>query len=344
VAVTRPIAPADLTPHWQHHQHPLFSRPDRLHDPLYVITPVFNAVRYRSRWRLYEDFAKRVYESGAILYTVEVAFGDRDFAVTEAGHPQHVQLRTGHELWLKENSINVAVSRLPSDWKYVAWIDSDVAFARDDWADETRHALQHYQLVQMFSEAIDLNPENEGLGKAMSFVWCTLNGHPTMVRAPNGAVYPYFARKPGQIYPHPGYAWAARREAWDALGGLIDISVVAGGGDWHMAHALVGEIEWTLKAPYHPAYKTHMREWQKRCDRYIRRNIGIVPGLVLHHWHGPKTSRRYWSRTGIFTKHQFNPETDIKRDWQGLYQLTDEKPQLRDDIRAYFRARNEDAI
>ena len=72
----------------------LFSRPDRLHDPLYVVTTVFNATRYRSRWRLYEDFAKHVAEAGAILITVEIAFGERDFAVTQADDPRDVQLRT----------------------------------------------------------------------------------------------------------------------------------------------------------------------------------------------------------------------------------------------------------
>src|SRR4051812_49367686 len=99
-----------------------FRRPDQVSAPLYVVTPIFNPVRYRSRWKLYEDFARRVEQAGAILYTVEVAFGERAFAVTEAGHPRHIQLRTDHELWLKENIINVGVARLPHDWKYVAWV------------------------------------------------------------------------------------------------------------------------------------------------------------------------------------------------------------------------------
>jgi hypothetical protein len=57
--------------------------PDR--DPLYVVTSVFNPLRYQSRIRLYRDFEKYVRDSGAILYTAEVAFGGREFTVTEAG-------------------------------------------------------------------------------------------------------------------------------------------------------------------------------------------------------------------------------------------------------------------
>ena len=45
----------------------LFSRPDQIKEPLYVITSVFNAVRYRTRWKLYQDFVRMVEASGAIL-------------------------------------------------------------------------------------------------------------------------------------------------------------------------------------------------------------------------------------------------------------------------------------
>src|SRR3954466_3874591 len=119
---------------FDHATKTLFGRPDRLADPLYVVTPVFNACRFRSRWKLYEDFVRMVEHSGAILYTVEVAFGDRDFVVTQPDNPRHLQLRTWHEIWLKEHSINLLVERLPRDWKYCAWVDADVFFSRYDWA------------------------------------------------------------------------------------------------------------------------------------------------------------------------------------------------------------------
>src|SRR5678809_704271 len=102
-----------------------FSRPDTLEDPLYVITTIFNAPRFRVRWKLYQDFKYWVEQSPAAkLYTVEVAFGDRAF-VTEPG-PTTLQLRTTDELWLKERSLNLLAQRLPPDWKYVAWMDADV--------------------------------------------------------------------------------------------------------------------------------------------------------------------------------------------------------------------------
>jgi hypothetical protein len=49
------------------------------------------------------------------------------------------------------------------------------------------------------------------------------------------------------------------------------------------------------------------------------------------------------SRWRILLDNNFDPRTDISRDWQGVYQLTGNKPRLRDQIRAYFRDRNEDS-
>jgi hypothetical protein len=318
-----------------------FQRPDQVPHPLYVVTPIFNSSRYRSRWRLYDDFAKRVHEAGAHLYTAEAAFGEREWAVTDPSWPNHLQLRTGHELWLKENLINVMVSRLPRDWKYVAWIDADVRFARDDWANETVHRLQHFDFVQMWSQFQDLSPKHEIVGQNTSFMSVWQSGAP---RRCSGD-YPYYGRRgyPGA----PGLAWACTRRAWDAVGGLIDWSIL-GACDWFMAHALVGELDRVMKPDYPAAYTEPMYQWQARAELHIKRNVGAMDGLALHEWHGPKVARKYGTRDQILVQTQFNPTSDLKRDWQGLYQLETEpwnlrQIALRDRIRRYFHERDEDA-
>lgn len=50
----------------------MFGCPDRISAPLYVVTPVFNSRRFRSRWGLYETFARHVEDAGALLYTIEL--------------------------------------------------------------------------------------------------------------------------------------------------------------------------------------------------------------------------------------------------------------------------------
>jgi len=319
-----------------------FQRPDKIRTPLQVVTTVFNSARFRSRWKLMQDFMHMCENVGAELTIAEVAFGKREFALNpdNAEHAamavRYLQLRTSHELWLKENAINLAVQRLPADWEYVAWVDGDVTFARPDWADETVHALQHYPVVQMWTEAQDMNARHEVIHHWRSLAWNWREGRRIAVDAD----YPYY----GKIgFPHPGFAWAMRRDAWDKLGGLMDHAIL-GSGDMLMGLALVGKVERGLSTKYHPRYKELAREWQGRATRHIKGNLGAVDGLVLHHWHGPKADRRYRSRWQILVENGFNPDTDVKRDWQGLMQLTDRKPLLRDQVRKYFHERNEDAL
>jgi hypothetical protein len=299
--------------------------------PLYVVTPVINPSRYQSRYRLYEAFEKYITDVGGILYTVEAAYGDRPFEVTQEGNPRHVQLRTQHELWHKENLINLGVARLPADWKYVAWIDSDVQFARPDIVTETVHQLQHFGVVQMFSHAADLGPQHQPLKAFNGFA----AQYAQSQREPDSKSYSHW---------HPGFAWAARRDAWDHLGGLIDWAVV-GSGDRYMASAMTGSVAQCLSTNLQracPTYTAWCLEWQERSERYLKRNVGYVDGTLLHYFHGAKKNRRYQDREQILWRNTFDPMRDIKRDWQGMWQLTDQKYQLRDQLRAYFRSRNED--
>ncbi len=304
------------------------------HDPtkkpstLYVVTAISNACRYSSRYKLYENFAKMVADSGGVLVTVEAAFGNRPHVITRPDNPYHVQLRTSSELWHKENMINLGIQRLPENWEYVAWIDADVQFARHDWVNETLNQLQHFHVVQMFSKANDLDPDYEPFQRHIGFVYSYMHG---------------LASRNDYSNWHPGFAWAARREAINHLGGLIDYAIL-GAADRHMAHALIGRVRQTIHSKLNQNYKNWLHIWEARAEKHIQRNIGYVPGVIQHYWHGKKRDRRYAERWHILVDNKYDPMLDLKHDHQGLWQLTDHNINLRDDLRGYFRARDEDSI
>lgn len=337
------------------------------HNKLQVVTVVFNSPRYDSRYALYEEFRKHIENTGDVshhackkdtpktpLWTAEIAFGDRSFCVTQEDDPFDVRLRTSTELWHKEKAINLTVARFPYDWEYMAWIDADIAFLRHDWAEETIHKLQHTPIVQMWGDALDLDPKGNMFQRHVSFAKSYIDGVP---RNPDGGCsHPYYGvngDKLKQFYWHPGFAWAMRRDAWEQLGGLLDTPIL-GAADNHMAHGLIGEAEQSFHKDVTPQYKRSVMRWQERSLRYIRKNIGYVDGTIVHKWHGRKRDRRYWDRWKILVNHQFNPEEDIKLDYQGLYQFEmynnssdpnfTRMEKLRDDVRNYFYSRNEDSI
>jgi len=316
----------------------------------YVITPVFNPAGYKSRVTLYHQFANYMASCGAKLITIELQYGELPFEVTDAHNPNHIQVRTNSVLWHKENLINVAASRLPLDWKYMAWIDADLRFVNENWMYDTCRALQFHPVVQMFAQALDLSPNNEVLRTHEGIGWAVQNGfidqENVYKKMYNEQFQSYFhtcsidSKTPKHLY-HPGFAWAIRKEAYDGLGGLLDYPVL-GSADQHMAHAFVGRMSQTLHKNYNENYKKKLMEWQDRCNKVIKCNLGYIPGSILHYWHGSKKDRGYTTRFNILIKHKYDPAVHIEKDWQGVYRWTDRDYPFHYDIMRYFGSRKED--
>jgi hypothetical protein len=199
---------------------------------------------------------------------------------------------------------------------------------------ETLEALQHYPVVQMFQTAVDEGPTGAVMNTYTGFAQSFVKGLPYGPGA-GGSYGPYW---------HSGFAWAIRREAFEELGGLIDFAIL-GAADHHMALSLIGRAEASLPGGVNPQYTKMVLAWQERARAgHIQDNLGFVPGSIAHHFHGPKKARNYVGRWEILVKNDFDPTLDISRDSQGLWQLTKRGLRMRNDLRAYFRARNEDSI
>jgi hypothetical protein len=335
----------------------MFHRPDVIKDKLYVISPIFNPIRYRTRWKHYKNFEKHIIDSGAHLITIEAIFGEREHAITETDHPNHtvIHVRTKHELWLKENLINIAIQRLSTHidphWKYVSYVDADFLFARPDWVGETLQQLQHHPIVQMFSMAAYLNHNYEITNTIISFMRGWKDGVP--FKNAKGIVqdesffhkrdhYGHHCHKIGWA-GQPGGAWAYTREAINLLGGLYEYAIL-GSADYHMATALFGFAHVSLQEGYSTEFKQSVLDWQERAVRCIKKNVGFVEGTIIHYFHGKMVDRQYGDRWKILVKHKYSPRTDVKKDVHGVLQLEDIKHQLRDDISGYFRRRHEDSF
>jgi hypothetical protein len=341
---------------------------DIVREPLYCIVPLYNPWRFKSRYKHTMRTIKHFADSGAVVILVEAAFNRRelvfencglDGTIAECGllpgefRHKYIGLHTKDELWLKECLINTAVSRvLPYNWQQVCWLDGDVQFLRPNWVGECIQKLQHYDWLQMFSHARDLSPNYEMLpetyphANGMSFMKVYQRGGIEGLRAAYAANnitdYTYGAK------PWPGLAWPCTRRAWDAAGGLLDFAIW-GGGDWAMAHALVGKRDGMMHSGLHDNYKALVNAWMKHVQdpQYIRLNVGVMEGSVTHFWHGKKTERGYSMKHRLLADIGFDPINHLKRDYQGLWQLHDDGSdgfvQLRDSMRMIARSRDEDS-
>lgn len=307
-------------------------------DKAHIVTMISNPVRFESRYQLFFPFQEHVLKSTSNLWICEVQTGDRPFCITDKNNPRHLQLRSVEELWIKECALNLITQKMSvsaPDWKYVAWLDADIHFTRADWFSEMIHQLQIYHVIQMFETATDLGPTGQAINIHESFMSKYLK---------SGAPHPGDLSDDEEHYMqhgHPGYAWACTRRAWNTMGGLYDRSIL-GSGDRNMAYSLIGRVEMSYNDAISDAYKRDLQDYQTECLQ-LGMDVGCMEGNILHEYHGPKQLRGYKSRWEILVDNAYDPDRDIKRDAQGLYQLTSRKPRLRDDIRAYFRQRDEDS-
>ena len=327
---------------------------------LHVATAFMNPFRWRTRRELANEFRRHMQASPNVVFHVgELAYGDRPHEIVDPNsNPLDVALRTNAEMFLKENVLNRVIQTFPPDWKYGAYIDADFHFTRHDWALEAVHQLQHYDFVKLFSSYADLSGKDYGTGNLptrinTSFAFNYIqNGFKLPEGYANGGWKKakidlgYYGAMTGpgtrKGVGATGGAWAFRRSAFDTVGGLLDICIL-GHADWFMTFGMVGEEAPDMHIDgYSDDYRNCILSWQRNAAR-LQKNVGYVDGFAVHNFHGPKSLRGYGNRDTILVKHKFSPSTDLKKDWQGIYQLNPNKPALRDAFRAYFLSRSEDS-
>ena len=301
---------------------------------LHVVTCVFNPRRFVRRYELYWQFKKMCDDNpNVVLHTVELALGERPFVVTEVGNPNHLQLRSRDEWFIKENLINLGLRTLSPDVKYIAWIDADVQFLNPKWAIETIEMLQHHPVVQPFSQIMNLNPNCEPYQVWNSFGYSHQSGKPYQ---PIGKGY--------YAYFHPGFAWAATREFLDHMGGLMD-RILLGSADQNMAASFINRAEVSIAGGVSEAFRKYIFDWQERAQQYLQYRgdtLGYVPGVIGHFYHGSQRLRRYKERWSILRDHKFDPYKDLFADINGMLHLTDRSYGLRNEVQKYFQQRDED--
>ncbi len=326
-------------PHLENHV--LHNHHLRSDSTLHVIGVVSNPARWNSRYRIAREWIKAMEETKNVkLHIVEMAFGDRYHEIGETGNPNHLLLRSKSEIWLKEAMINIGVrTLLPVDWKYLAWIDMDVFFRDPNWAIETIHHLQHFPVLQPWSQCIDIGPDGNIASTHDSFGHLQQKGLTKanwMSRADNPAGYGI-----ADPYGHTGYAWACTRAFWEQVCGLMDFPIL-GSADHHMARAMVGRVVTTIHNGMTMSFFRKCKEWEDRAVRVTNNQVGYLPGRVEHMWHGSKKNRYYTERWKILVNHKYDPDKDLMRDSQGLPLLVG-KPNLEHEIHKYNLSRMEDS-
>ena len=303
---------------------------NKIDDKLHVITVISNPCNYNIRYKLAKEFIERMnLENNILFYVVELTYGSQPFMVTNFENKKHLQIRTNsHPLWHKENLVNLGIKYLlPTDWKAVAWIDSDIEFENPHWVEDTLKILNNgNDFIQLFTHAIDMDDKNE------------------IINTFTGFGYQYckkFKKGLDKNYWHPGFAWSCNRKAYDKIGKLFDEAIL-GSGDNIMSHCFIKKGEKSLKKGMSDEYIKYVESYQSKFEGL---NVGYIPGNIRHYFHGKKENRNYYGREDILINNQYNPHTFIIYDNVGLIRPSNNCPKkFLDEIMNYFQSRNEDEL
>ena len=227
---------------------------DPIDDKLHVVIVISNPCLFARRYILAKEFIQRIEteETNVTLYVVELAYGDQRFLITDKNNKRHLQLRTKIPIWHKENMINLGIQKLlPSNWKAVAWIDSDIEFENPTWALDTLKILNGSKdIVQVFSHCVDMGPIGDAMKIFSSWGYQYTKG----LQYSSGTINHW----------HPGYGWACTRKAYDRMGGLYDKGIL-GSGDNIMALSFLNKGgDFALNKENSQDYKNSVKKYQKR--------------------------------------------------------------------------------
>ena len=306
---------------------------------LWAITSYFNPVGYKRRLQNYLTFRRKL---NVPLVTVELAYRD-DFELPPDAADVLVRVRGGDVLWQKERLLNLALAALPGDCDAVAWLDCDVVFDDDDWADRAVRALDRFPMVQPFEQVYEpladrweaSRPIASDVRPAYSIAHLLQRGElaPELLR---GIIR---VKQAGTA----GLAWVARRDLLDR-DGFYDACIMGSGNRAMISAALGSPADAIHFLRMTPRWADHYRAWAERHSHAVGANIGCLEGSVVHLWHGDLEHRRYQDRHCDFSAYGYDPSTDIALDGRGCWRWNSEKPEMHEFVAQYFRERREDGI
>jgi len=305
---------------------------------LWAITSYFNPVGYASRLHNYRIFRANL---APPLAAVELSLNGQ-FELRRDDAEIVVQIAGGDVLWQKERLLNVALGRLPADCDQVAWLDCDVIFAAQDWAERADHALREFHLIQLFRERCNLsrgarassedNSACDSISESVAYKFAIGKAQADDFRQSDAPL----ARN-----STTGLAWAARRDLLE-VHGLYDACIL-GSGDRAILCAAMGIFDYGVDAVGMRGRQIeHYLVWAEPFSRAVGGRVSFVDGRVLHLWHGDLKNRRYALRHEALGRFGFDPFTDIVLDPSGCWRWNGSKAEMHEYVRSYFESRKED--
>jgi hypothetical protein len=297
---------------------------------LWAITAYFNPVKYESRRLAYRVFRRHLCVP---LVAVELSFDGR-FELQKGDADILIQISGGAVVWQTQRLLNIALKHVPSNVNKIAWMDCDIVFADSDWPARAEDALENYNYVQPFSDAIMLRR-----GEQIKDHNSPYDGRIAVTKLCQNGDLNILAQRRGHDVPFAMLAWAARRDCLEQHK-FYDAAIV-GGADMLFFSALNGRSDFAIwRFNLNSVLAEHYARWAARIPRTSLENFAYIDGEIWHLWHGELVNRHRTSRWNLVK--DFNPFLDIKLSDNESWEFTEEGKRLETGIKSFFVSRQED--
>ena len=295
---------------------------------LYAITVFFNPCNFKSLLNNYYIFRDKL-DKRVELMTVELSFNG-EFQIE--GDNVH-RLTSNSIMWQKERLINYAISHLPEDAEFFAWLDCDIIFLQDNWLDLAFKELEVSDIIQPFKKVyFGTKGETEftPFFKFQQSVLWQYKIHKNWLER---------RRKKELGFASPGFAYIAKTSIFKDIG-LYD-RCITGSGDSALVDCLLNSDGVHGHLSYFtPKMFESLNEYkQKLVDKQPK--VGYIPIEIFHMYHGTVANRNYLPRHEILRDNDYDPYNDIIIK-DNVFEWNNNKQDMHERIKQYFFDRKED--
>jgi hypothetical protein len=286
-----------------------------------VLISYFNPAQFKRLFKNLQYVLKTLRDEKIPVFVVECVFFDRKPELPDAD----LTLRSNSIMFYKEQLLNKLEKVVPEKYTKLVLMDGDIIFGAPDWLDQISKKLDSADVVQPFSNACWLYPDNTRVrARKPSYGYAIAHGQAQM-------------NTPDKF--HPGFVWSLKRSIFRDIGGLYDKGI-AGNGDVMFTFTLINNMSPIYIQRYAPCLVDTWNEYNEGVQK-IQPSVSYIDIDVYHLFHGLTRKRQYVSRhAAIKERLSSGWDEHVTINADGLYEFKD--PALSNNLLEYFKGRDED--
>lgn len=304
-----------------------------------VVSSYFNPQGLKSKKINFQKFRDSLKAQGARLAVIECVFRGMAPELEQKDCDHYFRIYGGDILWQKERLLNITVKKLPKSIDRIVFCDCDVIFRDNDWIRKAADLLNNYRVIQPFSFFVRL-PKNTD---TIDFDTCEFGTRESEKFYSFAFGYNLY-KTPSLKFNYigdPGFSWGFRRSLFEKFE-LFD-SMIVGGGDSMMANAFVCKKTHDYISGFLTGHLLNeYAKWREKAYNAVQGSVGVLPGDLMHLWHGSVQNRKYVDRQRILSDENFDPKADIRCESLGPWYWNSRKQKLHQKVSRYFSIRRED--